>query len=229
MSALLEQPLGTLIEASATPASDLAEALTIRMAKLTFSIGAAAGRRELLQALSAGSPAQFFRAFVDIFAAHQPHDVRALLLLKGRAEILTALEASGGMWRADDAQQHLQVGRASLQTWRRDKKILALPLPDGSFGYPVAQFAPPDSDLLPPRPYPVVEDILRLAGDRLSSEELFLLLATPQDALAEEGADEWRTGFQCMAAGEGTLVMALVDHVTDWSDDGAPLDTRADG
>ena len=43
MSVLLDQPLGALIEAPATPASDLAEALTIRMAKLTFLIGAVAG------------------------------------------------------------------------------------------------------------------------------------------------------------------------------------------
>lgn len=222
MRALLKKPLESLIEPSDSPVSDLAEALTIRMASLTFSIGAAAGRGELLRVLSAGTPAQFFSAFVDVIAAHQPHDVRAVLKLRGRSEILTALEQSGGMWRADEAQQRLQVGRAALQGWRKDRKVLALPLPDGSFGYPVAQFAPPESDLHPPRPYPTVEAVLRFVGDRLTPEELFLLLATPQDALSKDG-EPCRTGFQCIAAGDGELVLALLDHVLVAGDEGQPI------
>ena len=222
MSALLNQPLGELLEATEHPASDLAEALTIRMASLTFSIGAAAGRAELLRVLSAASPAQFFSAFAEVFAAHQPHDVRALLRLKGRAQILTALEESGGLWRADEAQQNLQVGRAALQAWRRDRKVLALPLPDGSFGYPVAQFAPPQSDLQAPRPWPIMERVLQVVGDQLTQEELFLLLATPQDALVH-GEGPWPTPFQCIANGEGDLVLAMLDHLFGAADEPEPV------
>lgn len=231
MNALLDQPLGTLLEhtASPTPASDLAEALTVRMARLAFSISAGAGRGELAQVLAAGSPAAFFRAFVDVFAAHQPHDVQALLLLKGRVEVLSALEASGGLWRADEAQKQLRVGRASLQAWRDDRTVLALPLPDGSFGYPVAQFAAPPSDLHPPRPYATIKTVLQRADSRLAAEEVFLLLATPQEALADDPAapeSAWPTGFQCLARGDAERVIALVAFVVRDSDEGAPDDHR---
>lgn len=231
MTALLDQPLGTLLEhpTSPTPASDLAEALTVRMARLVYSISAGAARGELAHVLAAASPAAFFRAFVDVLAAHQPHDVHAVLLLKGRAEVLSALEASGGLWRADEAQQQLQVGRASLQAWRRDQKVLALSLPDGSFGYPVAQFAAPPSDLHPPRPYPAIETLLQRAEGRLTAEELFLLMATPQDALVDDPAapeSAWPTAFQCLARGEEERVIALVDFIVRDSDEGAPADVR---
>lgn len=225
MSALLKKPLEALVDAPETPASDLAEALTVRMASLTLSIGAAAGRGELLRALSAGSATQFLSAVVDVFAAHQPHDLRAVLRLKGRAELLKALEESGGLWRADEAQEQLRVGRAALQAWRRDRKVLALPLPDGSFGYPIAQFAPPDSDLQAPRPYPAIETVLQFVGDALTAEELFLLLATRQDALASPDG-EWRSAFECIAVGEGALVLALLEHVLGGSDDGEPASVR---
>ncbi len=227
MTALLDQSLGSLLEQPASPAqaSDLAQALTVRMARLAFSVGAGAARGELAQVLAAGSPAAFFRAFVDVFAAHQPHDVRALLLLKGRAEVLSALEASGGLWRADEAQKQLRVGRASLQAWRDDRTVLALPLPDGSFGYPVAQFAAPPSDLHPPRPYPAITTILQRANGRLTAEEVFLLLATPQEALVDDPATldgAWPTGFQCLARGDAERVIALVEFVVRDSDEGAP-------
>jgi hypothetical protein len=158
---------------------------------------------------------------VDVFAAHQPHDLRAVLRLKGRAELLRALEESGGLWRADEAQQQLRVGRAALQAWRRDHKVLALPLPDGSFGYPIAQFAPPDSDLQAPRPFPVIETVLERVGEALTAEELFLLLATPQDVLASSSGAS-RSGFECMADGDEALVLAMLEHVLSGDDEGSP-------
>jgi hypothetical protein len=217
MTTLLDEPLASLIEAHPDAAvSPEAGALVARMASLAFSVATASGQPDVLRTLAAGTPTALLSAFAELVAAYSPANPGARLALRGRLALAEALERTGGLWRADEAQAALGVGRATLQSWRDGRKVLALPLPGGSFGYPVAQFAPPASDLARPRPQPGLAAVLAAAGDALTSQELFLLLATSQPALAGQ------TGFEALAAGGGSEVAALVAHLTTPADAGAP-------
>ena len=112
------------------------------------------------------------------------------------------------------------VGRSTLQAWRDKQRVMVLPRSDGSFAYPIAQFEPPTADTGRPRPYATIGEIQRLVGDRMSAEELICVMATPQEMLARRGI--MRTPFAAIAHGDGSLVLALLDHLLTSSDEGAP-------
>lgn len=142
--------------------------------------------------------------------------------LRGELAIGEALERTGGMWRADEAQARLHVSRAALHAWRSGGRVLALALADGSFGYPVAQFVPAAVDTSPPRPHPELPAVLA-AGRALTPYELFGFLATPQPTLAADAApDQPRTGFEALHAGDAGQVIDLLGYLTTADDAAAP-------
>jgi hypothetical protein len=217
MTALLEQPLKALIGApGVTDVSPQVEAFTARMATLALLVGGTSSSSALTKALAAGSDEAFLGAFAELMAARGASAPGAQTLLRGRIALASALERSGGLWGADEAQAQIGVSRATLQNWRDTKKVLALQLSDGSFGYPVAQFAAPETDVDHPRPLPGMMDVLETASSGLTAAELIALLATQQPALGD------RTGFQALAANDTAAVVALVAHVVTPADAGAP-------
>jgi len=224
MATLLNEPLANLLDTPGiTDVSAQVEALVVRMASLALTVADAAPAAAVTRALAAASPEAFLAAFAELLVARGVTAPGALAMLRGRIALADVLKESGGLLRADEAQARLGVTRATLQSWRDTKKILALPLSDGSFGYPVAQFAPPATDLERPRPLPGIADVLAAAGDALAPSELIALLAARRDAFA--GADgRPRTGFAALAEGDVGLVVGLVAHVTTPADEGAPLE-----
>ncbi len=117
--------------------------------------------------------------------------------------------------------EHL-VTRSTLQNWRTTRRVVALERDDGSFAYPVAQFQKPRSDMTSPRPYPALSELGAIVGDRLTEEELVVLLATPQDELIS-ATGRARNAFDRLADGDADAVIAMVMRVVTPADDGAPL------
>lgn len=223
MTAFFDQPVGEMIETGRNgKVAPEAQAVVARMAQMAYDVATSVGKGDLLRALSTSSPTAFLGVFAELMSTCAPASTHALNALKGRLALAQAVEASGGVWKSDEAQEHLAVSRATLQSWRDGQRVLALPLGDGSFVYPVAQFAPPASDLERPRPNPAIADVLRAAGDAIAPQELFLVLATPQPALAVEHGGAPRSGFEALRAGDGDLVASLVTHLVTPSDEGAP-------
>lgn len=222
MPTILEEPLGALVDAPAdTKVSPEAGALVARMAALAFSVATGSETLDVLRTLAAESPAAFLRAFAELTLNIAPGDATARVALRARLELAGALERTGGLWEADEAQRVLGVKRATLQQWRDSRKVLALPRTGGSYGYPVAQFAAPASDVERPRPYSGMTPVLQAAGDAFTPQELFLLLATPQPALARAGGPA-RSGFEAIAAGDVDHVVSLMTYLTRPTDTGAP-------
>ena len=88
-----------------------------------------------------------------------------------------------------------------------------------------AQFAPAATDLDAPRPYPAMAAVLEAAGT-LTPHELFVFLATPQEALGVDGGPA-RSGFEAIAAGDGERVADLVAFLATPDDiPGDPPDGR---
>ena len=222
VTAIFDQTLGAMVAAPAgTKVAPEAEAVVARMAQLAFDVASSAGKGELMRALSTGSSVAFLRVFAELLVSASGPSTAAMEALRGRLSLAEAVELSGGLWRADEAQAALGVTRATLQAWRDGGRVLALPQGDGSFAYPVAQFLAPATDLERPRPDPAISEVIRAAGDALGVHELFLLLAPPQPALPS-ASGEPRTGFEAIRAGDGALVAALVSHVVTPSDQRAP-------
>ncbi len=222
MTAIFDQTLGAMVAAPVgARVAPEAEAVVARMAQLAFEVATSAGKGELMRALATGSSAAFLRVFSEMLVSTSGPSAAALEALRGQLSLAESVERSGGLWRADEAQAALGVSRATLQSWRDAGRVIALPQGDGSFAYPVAQFLPPATDLDHPRPDPAVSDVVRAAGHVIGVHELFLLLASPQPALATAGGEP-RTGFEALRAGDGAMVEALVTHVVTPSDKGAP-------
>jgi hypothetical protein len=218
MARLLDQPLAAFLEAGSAPApareTPEVAAFVARVAALAYMAASQAPAAATARALATNSPEALLGAFAELLttAPRPGGDPVAQAFLHGRLRLAQALEATGGVWRTDEAQRRLQVGRSTLQQWRDAGRVLALPVGD-SFVYPTAQFAAPATDLEPPRPYPEVAPLLAAAGDALTPTELAGLLATPQAGLAgPDGVP--RTGFAALAAGDGARVVAMVRHVT---------------
>ncbi len=222
MTAFFDRPVGSIVEASGGSVAPEAQAVVARMAQMAYDVASSVGKGELLRALSTSSPTAFLGVFAELMATCAPASSDAVNALRGRLALAQWIEKSGGLWRADEAQEELGVSRATLQSWRDSQRILALPMGDGSFGYPVAQFAAPDSDLERPRPHPAVAEILQAAGDSIAPQELFLILAAPQPALALARGGEPRSGFDAIRDGDGNLVASLVTHMVTPADEGAP-------
>lgn len=222
MATLLDQPLHALLDAPAARVSPQAEAFIARVANLAYEVATDTPPAALTRALAAGSSAAFLRELVALVRARGVATPEGEARLRGELAIGEALERTGGLWRADEAQGALQVSRAALHVWRSAGRVLALPLADGSFGYPVAQFAAAAADTAPPRPHPALPAVLA-AGSSLTAYELFGLLATPQPTLAaEEAPDRPRTGFEALHAGDAAQVVDLLVHLTTPDDADAP-------
>lgn len=219
---LLDEPLAALIDApGVTEVSPQVGAFVARIATLALTVGAASASPALNRALAAGTPESLLGAFADLLAAHGVSAPGAQVALRGRIAVADVVRQAGGLWRAEEAQRRLGVTRATLQTWRAQRKVLALAMDDGSFGYPVVQFAAPPTDLGRPRPLPGLGAVLAAVGDRLAAEETLALLATPQPALGAVNGVA-RTGFAALAAGDVAHVVALAEHVVTPADEGAP-------
>ena len=222
MATLLDQPLHAFIDAPAERVSPQAEAFVARLASLAYEVAADSPPAALTRALASGSPAAFLREVVALLLARGLSTPEAEARLRGELAIGEALERTGGLWRADEAQAALRVSRAALHAWRAGGRVLALPLADGSFGYPVAQFVPAEADTAPPRPHPDLPAVLA-AGRSLTPYELFGLLATPQPALAADDApDQPRTAFEALHAGDAEQVVDLLTYLTTADDAAAP-------
>jgi hypothetical protein len=219
MSVLLDRPLGMLLDLRDVP--DLrpeVEAFVVRVAELALQVAQAAPAGALATALASTSPVTLLGTAADLLIASNAVSPAAGALVRGRLLVAALLEATGGLWSAGDAQAQLDVSRATLKSWRDERKVLALPLGEQGCGYPVVQFARPATDLERPRPHRGMSDVLQAAGDALTPAELFALLATPQPALNDQ------TGWQALASGDPGArmrVAALVKHVATPADVGA--------
>jgi hypothetical protein len=222
MAKLIDQPLSAFLSPEqADRLGPEGEAVVARIAQMAASISLTMGRTELLSALSASTPAAFLSVLAERMAGASAPSLSALETLRGRIALAEAVERTGGLWRADEAQRELDVSRATLQSWRDGGRVLALPLGDGSYGYPIVQFVRPSSDLESPRPHPDLVKILGAAGEALQVPELFQVLAAPQPTLADS-AGRARTGFEAMHGGEADLVAAMIAHLVTPADAGAP-------
>ena len=222
MASILDQPLRALLSPDQVgKLGPEGEAVVVRLAQMAASVALTMGKTEILCALSASTPASFLSVLAERLAGANAPTLDALEALRGRIALAEAVERTGGLWRADEAQRELGVSRATLQSWRDSGRVLAPPLGDGSFGYPIVQFVRPATDLEPPRPHPHVAAILAAAGSALQAPELFQVLAAPQATLADaEG--RMRTGFEAMHAGDGELVAGMIAHLATPADAGAP-------
>jgi hypothetical protein len=216
MTALLEKPFGEIIDATPappTPSEELAQALAARMAAETYRVAAHAISAADLAATSLPDLVALVARFVGELSIGT---TRARVAMRGQVALMEALERSGGVWQADEAQEQLDVTRETLRRWRDDRKVLALPTATGSFRYPVGQFARSHGDDEPFRPLAGLNDVLARIGDRLTPEETLLLLATPQRAW------EGRSGFAALANGDMKDVIQFVTHVVKPQDADAP-------
>ncbi len=222
MATLLDQPLHTFVEGSAERVPPQTEAFVARVAELAYELAAVSSPAALARALASGSPAALLREVAGLVLARGLSSPDSEARLRGEVAVAEALERTGGLWRADEAQAALGVSRAALHAWRAAGRVLALPLADGSFGYPVAQFVRGASDAVPPRPHPDLPRVLAAAGP-LTPHELFGVLAAPQPALADgEAPAEPPTGFDALHAGGAARVAALLRHLTTPDDADAP-------
>lgn len=220
MATLFDTPFGAIL--GAPRSADLSaegEAFVVRLAGMAANVVGQASSAAVIKALASSTPELFLAAFADLLAASSSSAPGARAMLRGRIALMDALARHGGMWRAAEAQEQLGVTRAALQQWREAKKVIALPLVDGSFGYPVAQFAQPKTDLEKPRPLPGVAEVLAAAGDTLSPAELISLLSVPQPYLGG------RTGFELLHV-DPDPVIAMVRHVATPDDADAPVRER---
>lgn len=224
MARLLDEPLASLLDVPTSgPVRPEVAAFVARIATLAFTTASVAPPAATARALAANTPETLLAAFAELLMAGGRAGASAPLaagLLRGRVALADALAQSGGVWRADEAQARLKVSRTTLLQWREAGRILALPLAD-SFAYPVAQFAPPATDLESPRPFPAIAAVVAAADGRLTAVELAGLLATPQPALAAAGGPP-RTGFAAIADDDAARVVGMVRHVVSAPDADAP-------
>ena len=119
MTAIFDQTLGAMVAAPAgTKVAPEAESVVARMAQLAFDVASSAGKGELMRALSTGSSVAFLRVFAELLVSASGPSTAAMEALRGRLSLAEAVELSGGLWRADEAQAALGVARATLHAWR---------------------------------------------------------------------------------------------------------------
>ncbi len=223
--AILDQPLRAVVQADASDLrlTPLAEAVVARVASMVYRLVSQASPAAVMSAAASGSNAALVGALADLVGVEaQAPDPVALARLRGSVALATRVAESGGVWPADKAIEQLKVTRSTLQNWRMLRRVVALERDDGSFAYPVAQFQQPRSDMSSPRPYPALIQLGAIVGDRLTPEELVVLLATPQEELANADGRA-RTAFDALADGDVDAVTALVVRVVTPADEGAPL------
>lgn len=223
MASILDRPLGSVlgVSAKADSISPAVEAFVTRIAGVALELAQGASPAALAKALASVSSAALVGAFGELLTVEAPgSNVKIRALLRGRVAVVQLLEASGGVWSAEEATTNLGRSRAALQKWRDGRRVIALKQADGSYKYPVAQFAPAMTDLGKPVPLSGIQDVLAVAGDVLSPEELVALLATPNEILGTSGGR--RTGFEALADGDVDAVVAMVRHVVTADDAGAP-------
>lgn len=224
MPTILDQSLGDLLDVSSESEtiSPSVEAFVTRVAGLALELAQGAPPASLVRALGAVTNAGFVSAFAELLMFEGPRsNDRLQSLLRGRVALAELVESTGGMWSAAEAEKYLGRTRATLQNWRDQRRVIALRQGDGSYKYPVVQFAPAPTDLEPPAPLLGLSEVLTTAGDALTPEELVAVLASPQEMLtAADGRP--RTGFEALAAGDADRVVALLRHVVTPADDGAP-------
>ena len=224
MSNFLTEPFLMVVheEGPAPLLSPASEIFLRRVATLVYGLARRAPQTAVMQAASAGSDTALIRALADMVITEAPADAMATALLRGRLALAECLEASGGVWTAEEAVDTLRVKRQTLQLWRDQGRVIALRRSDGSYSYPIAQFAPATSDASVPRPYDAIRTMHELVGGHLSAEELVSLFATPQPMLRDAAGHE-QTPFQVLAAGDVDRVLDLVRWVVTPPDADAPL------
>lgn len=222
---ILDRRFGSVVHAdeSETRLSPMAEVVMARVASMAYQLVSHASPAAVMTAAATGSNAALVSALADLVGAesHEPDPV-ALARLRGHVTLATRVAESGGVWPADKAIEQLSVTRSTLQNWRTSRRVLALERADGSFAYPVAQFQQPRSDMTSPRPYPALSALAAIVGDRLTTEELVVLLATPQEELTSTQGHA-RNAFDALADGDADAVIAMVLRVVTPADEGAPL------
>lgn len=144
-------------------------------------------------------------------------------LVRGRTILLQLLDDVGGLWTAAQAAEHLSILPSELQAWMENGQVLALQRGDGSYAYPVAQFA---QSVTRGRPYPGIAEVISVVGDYMTSEELAGFLASPRRALAlpshvADTSARARTGFDAIAAGDADLIVNIVRRFVTPPDSGA--------
>ncbi len=224
MTALLHQPFLTMVgaDASSPEVSPASEILIARFSSLIYTLVSRAPQAAVIRAAASGSNAELMHALADMVVTEAPaDDAWTTALLQGSVALAACLEAAGGVWTADEATTRLMVKRQTLQQWRDSGRVLALQRHDGSYSYPVAQFAPPVSDTGAPRPYEAIAQITQTVGSRLSVEELVALLATPQPLLRDK-AGAPMAPFTALALGEAPRVLDLMRWVVTPPDTDAP-------
>ena len=222
---ILDQRLSSVVHADASESrlSPLAEAVVARVATMAYQLVSHASPAAVMTAAASGSNAALVSALADLVGAEsRAPDPVAIARLRGHVTLATRVAESGGVWPADRAMEQLGVTRSTLQNWRTSRRVLALERDDGSFAYPVAQFQQPRSDMTSPRPYPALSELGAIVGDRLTAEELVVLLATPQEELVS-ATGAARNAFDALADGDAEAVIAMVLRVVTPADDGAPL------
>jgi hypothetical protein len=130
------------------------------------------------------------------------------------------LRLAGGALTAQEALERLAATAETLQHWRDAGMVLELKASNGSPLFPIAQFEEVRSDGRGSRPFNAIKELLALARDVMTVDELFGILASPQPALVHAGVE--RTGFQALADHDDALVLRMVGRVVTPDDVDAP-------
>lgn len=224
MSTLLKQSFLKMIQAddSAADLSVASEILIARVVGLVYGLVQRAPQGAVVQAAASGSDTALMNSLAAMVITEAPaQDAWSTALLRGRLALAERLEASGGVWTAEEAVTNLQVARQTLQQWRAQGRVIALAREDGSFSYPIAQFKQPVADTVKPRPYDAIKQINGIVGSRLSPEELVALLAAPQAMLTGPDGQQ-QTPFAALATGDSEGVLDVVRWIVVPPDEDAP-------
>lgn len=173
MTSLLKQSFLAVanVDESAPDLPLASEILLARISAMAYSLVHRAPQSAVVAAAAAGSNSALMEALASMASTESPsQDAWTSALLRGRFTLAECLEASGGVWTAEEAVVHLGVTRQTLQQWQSQGRVLALARHDGSFSYPVAQFEPAAADTEPPRPYGAIRQINEIVGASLSRE-----------------------------------------------------------
>ena len=128
------------------------------------------------------------------------------------AALSRALNATGGLWTHAQTAVRLRVSEETLDLWRAEEKLLALPVIPGVWEYPAGQFAlPQDGEAM--TLCPLMPALMRKVREMISPDLLTPHLLEPQLALGG------RTGMDCLFEGDVESVAELVRH-TMCDDDG---------
>ena len=122
------------------------------------------------------------------------------------AALARALNATGGLWTHAQTAGRLGVTEETLELWRNEDRLLALPVIPGVWEYPAGQFQPSLGGQ-PEAVCPLMPALMRRVREMISPDLLTPLLLEYQVALGG------RTGMDCLFEGEVEAVAELVRHV----------------